>query len=152
VHFATTVAERRGFWFQDPQLCTELLSLFEAYRQRNSLYCLGYVLMPDHLHAVLVQTTEDGTVSRMMEHFKRFTSHRLLRAHCPQAEGWRDLFDDVPVPGSHAIWTKLNYLHWNPCHKGLCTSPEQYQWSSARWYCLQKPGIVQLSDPPFPSL
>ena len=36
---------------------------------------------------------------------------------------------------THAIFLqKLNYIHWNPVRAGLCTLPEEYKYSSARFY------------------
>ena len=29
---------------------------------------------------------------------------------------------------------KLNYVHWNPVRAGLCQWPEEYRYSSARFY------------------
>jgi putative transposase len=152
VHFVTTVTRHRGRWFVEPQLCTEMFSIFENYRRKYELACYGYVLMPDHLHAALLQTTETGTVARLMEHFKRFSSLKLLRVHCPLANGWRDLYDDVPVPGSDAVRTKLDYMHNNPAKSGLVDNPADYRWSSAPYYLGLIPwenSIITLSPNPW---
>ncbi|RPH93635.1 hypothetical protein EHM69_09715 [candidate division KSB1 bacterium] len=133
VHFVTTVTRTRGMWFVEPQLCVELLAILENYRHRFDLDCYGYVLMPDHLHALLLQTTDLGTAGRLMEHFKRFSSRKLLHHHCKDANGWRELFDDVFVPGSDAVRTKLSYLHGNPVRGGLVHVSMDYPWSSARY-------------------
>jgi putative transposase len=148
IHFVTTVTRHRGGWFIDPQLCAELLAIFEIYRIRFELNCYGFVLMPDHLHLLLGQTTEAGTVSRAMEHFKRFTSRRLLHVHCPDAKGWRDAFDDVPVPGADAMRTKLNYMHENPVRAGLAGVATNYIWSSASWFETGQAEMITLTPNP----
>ena len=48
------------------------------------------------------------------------------------------------------VWTvtkrveKLRYMHRNPVKRGLVESPEQWRWSSYRFYRLEEPGPVQV--------
>ena len=36
----------------------------------------------------------------------------------------------------------IDYIHENPCRRGLVDLPEQWAWSSARWY----EGIASVID------
>jgi REP-associated tyrosine transposase len=48
---------------------------------------------------------------------------------------------------SEAFWKqKLDYLHYNPCRKGLVRNPEDWRFSSARFWLTGERGDVQLSD------
>jgi REP element-mobilizing transposase RayT len=76
LHFVTTVTEVRGEWFTTEFACREILRVFEHYRAEFGIICLGYVLMPDHLHALLYQETGDSTISTLMQRFKSYTSQR----------------------------------------------------------------------------
>jgi REP element-mobilizing transposase RayT len=134
VHFVTTVTRERGRWFIDPELCRQILGVFERCRAETNIICLGYVLMPDHLHALVVQTAEGIQVPVLMRRFKRRTSVRCRPNLLLAPTLWRQVYDDVGVPGADACWTKLNYMHWNPVKKGLCEKPEGYPWSSAADY------------------
>lgn len=58
IHFVTLVTRERGRWFVAPELCREILTTFERCRAKENLECFGYVLMPDHLHALLRQCDE----------------------------------------------------------------------------------------------
>jgi putative transposase len=147
IHFVTTVTRRRGSWFTDPGECTVLLELFEGCRAKQDLVCFGYVLMPDHSHVLLYQETVGGCVARCMEAFKKFSSLRLKPASYPPLRLWQVGYDDVPVPGSHAIWTKLRYIHWNPIKGGIVDTPDSYLWSSADYYWNGQEGIVKVVDP-----
>jgi len=40
---------------------------------------------------------------------------------------------------------KLDYIHWNPVKRGLVTSPEQWRWSSYRYYALGEEGSVRMA-------
>ena len=145
IHFITTVTRVRGAMFTDDRICRELLELFEWYRGKFSVDCLGYVLMPDHLHAVLHQEEAEVVVPQLMQGFKKLTSRRCRPARYPKIPLWQSRYDDVPVPGSDAVKTKLNYIHANPVRRGLVEEPEDYPWSSARDYYNEEAGIVTIS-------
>ena len=50
------------------------------------------------------------------------------------------------------VWTtkkrieKLRYMHRNPVKGGLVEAPEQWQWSSYRFYLLDEPGPVRVNE------
>jgi putative transposase len=145
-HFITTVTNVRGDWFVDDDVCRYLLELFEGYRAQQELDCLGYVLMPDHLHVLLRQTTEEGLVTKAIQGFKSVSSRKLRIANYPARLLWRTHYDDVPVPGSEAVTTKIKYMHANPVARGIVSAPEEYAWSSAREILGIEKGIVTLTE------
>jgi putative transposase len=141
-HFVTTVTQERGNWFVEPSACQEILKSLEHARQRFGIVCVGYILMPDHLHALLHQPEENEGVTRMMRSFKSYTSRFLKPDGYPDGPLWRTYYDDVPVPGSEAALAKLGYLHNNPVRRSIVTKPETYRWSSIHEYCESGRGIV----------
>jgi putative transposase len=50
------------------------------------------------------------------------------------------------------VWTeekrieKLDYIHNNPVRRGLVASPEEWRWSSYRWYLNREAGPVKIDD------
>jgi len=50
------------------------------------------------------------------------------------------------------VWTekkrieKLDYIHNNPVRRGLVASPEEWGWSSYRWYLTREAGPVKIED------
>ncbi len=145
IHFVTTVTCVRGDVFTNEKICHEMLELFEWYRNKFSVDCLGYVLMPDHLHVVLHQEEADMLVPQLMQGFKKLTSRRCRPARYPKLPLWQSRYDDVPVPGSDAVRTKLEYIHANPIRRGLVEEPEDYPWSSARDYYNEEVGIIKIT-------
>ena len=145
IHFVTTVTRVRGSWFTKPEICEEILSLFEGYRSKHDVDCYGYVLMPDHLHALLVQQAEGAAIPLLMEGFKSVSSRRIHPAGYPQTHLWSDRYDDVPVPGAEAARTKLEYMLANPVRRSLAERPEMYPWSSARDHFGMGKGIVTVT-------
>jgi putative transposase len=41
---------------------------------------------------------------------------------------------------------KLRYMHRNPVKRGLVTAPEQWRWSSYRYYRLGEEGVVKIGS------
>jgi REP element-mobilizing transposase RayT len=50
------------------------------------------------------------------------------------------------------VWTtrkrveKLRYMHRNPVKRGLVGAPEEWEWSSYRFYLLEEAGPVQVNE------
>ncbi|MBI5058672.1 transposase [candidate division KSB1 bacterium] len=152
VHFVTTVTSVRGQWFVVPSICTEMLEIFEQHRRDTGVICLGYVLMPDHLHALMLQEVDGAIVSEFMRRFKRKTSFPFRPAEYPERDLWRRRFDDNYIPGPDAMHLKLNYMHHNPVKKVFAETAEAYPWSSARDYLLNQPGLVTVAKEKLPPL
>ncbi len=144
-HFVTTVTRVRGQWFTQPKLCNSILELLEGYRKKQNLDCLGYVLMPDHLHVLLRQWEDGPHISCCLRDFKKVSSTRCRPRDFPPVTLWADGFDDVLVPGPRAITTKLNYMHLNPVRKGLILEMDEYPWSSAGFFYKELPSIVTVT-------
>ena len=47
---------------------------------------------------------------------------------------WKRLPLGIDLITSAVFEQKLNYIHYNPVSAGLCTNPEDYYYSSARYY------------------
>src|SRR6266542_513986 len=99
LHFLTIVTSHRGNWFVGKEICTNILKWFEGYRSKFDLICYAYVLMPDHLHALLQQQTADNSVSQAVGAFKRMTAMKSKPDGYPEGSLWQAYYDDVPVPG-----------------------------------------------------
>ncbi len=119
--------------------------------QRKKVAVYGYVIMPNHLHFIWEMLQLNG---KEMPHasFNKWTSSSFLkdlRVHHPLA---LTSFVDESRERKHRFWQrdalavaldskrkleqKLNYLHLNPLqeHWQLAVSPEEYDWSSAKFY------------------
>jgi putative transposase len=142
LHFVTLVTLERGAWFTSDECCRAILESFEFCRSKVGVECLGYVLMPDHLHALLWQQKDEQSISKLVQDFKKFTSRKLQPVDYPGDTLWHIRYDDVPVPGPDAAKTKLAYMHGNPVRRGLVQRPEDYLWSSAVDYVEMQAGIV----------
>jgi len=115
----------------------------------NELYkrdgkCYGFVVMPDHVHA-LVWFPTAGELSPFVKQWKQRTSFaikRFLRSAAAKYIGTFDLLDpiwqrgfyDFNVYSPRVALEKLNYMRWNPVRAGLVETPAAWMFGSARFY------------------
>jgi len=128
----------------------------------------AYVFMPEHVHLVIWPRRPNYDISRILPAVKLPVTRAALsylRRHAPQylarlqdrqpggklahrfwqrGGGYdRNLFTDEEV------WEKINYVHENPVRRGLVQRPEDWLWSSARYYEGNADGVL---TPDFDSL
>ncbi len=115
--------------------------------------------MPEHIH-LLLSEPEIGTPSTVMQVLKQRTAHALLpkkkRADprqrnlfgeaAPRRAFWQARFYDFNVWTTKKRVEKLRYMHRNPVKRGLVASPEEWRWSSYRFYALDEVGAVQVNE------
>jgi putative transposase len=114
------------------------------------LRLLGYVLMPEHVHLVLVPP-EEVRLGGAVGEIKRQSAlwiHDLLqkqggmlmdqmtiiRDGVPRFVLWQRRCYDHNCHTEKDVWEKVNYCHNNPVKRGLVKSPERWEWSSYRYY------------------
>jgi hypothetical protein len=51
---------------------------------------------------------------------------------------------DRNVGDEDIMWKKICYIHQNPVERGLVKKPEDWKWSSARWYAGQREGQIPI--------
>src|SRR6266567_2007343 len=59
---------------------------------------------------------------------------------------WQARFYDFNVWTERKRIEKLRYIHRNPVERELVSSPEQWRWSSFRWYLCVEVGQVRIND------
>ena len=114
-------------------------SLGEAFRfclEKNDAKLLSYVFMPSHLHAVLL--LEGGKLAGLMRDTKKYTAEKSLKQYAIQGKLWQPRYDRVVIWTRQVLATKVTYIHNNPVKAGLVAEPEDWKWSSASDYFLDK--------------
>lgn len=158
LHFITCSCHHRSAKLRSVRSRDRFLAILEQTRQRYRFVVLGYVVMPEHFH-LLITEPELGTPSTVMQVLKQRTAHVLLPKRKRSDPRQQHLFEEPPrLPFWQArfydfnVWTtrkrieKLRYMHRNPVKRGLVASPEQWHWSSYRFYWLDEPGPVRVNE------
>ncbi len=100
-----------------------------------------------------------GSPSTVMQVVKQRTARALLsrRKRRDPRQGklfgeelrrgfWQARFYDFNVWTTKKRLEKLRYMHRNPVKRGLVDAPEQWSWSSYRFYLLDEPGPVRVNE------
>ncbi len=163
--------------------CFDWLPLFEITKgydcvynwfnslQKNRHYINGYVILPNHLHALISFTNNGKNINTIVGNGKRFMAYdiverlrknnreilltKLSNAVRPSDkkrgklhEVFEDSFDCKECFTKKFIEQKLNYIHQNPCTGkwNLVARPEDYLHSSGGFYCAGVQGIFEVDD------
>lgn len=167
LYFVTTSAVDHAHLFRRDVIKRILLDSLNYMRVQHwiSLFC--FVIMPNHLHFI-ARFLEKHPVSDVVREFKKHTSKQIIRqyqaeenygalAFLEQAASdirdqkykvWEDGYDARDIFTPDFLRQKMTYIHNNPCqpHWQLAERPEDYPWSSARFYVLSEPAIIAVDD------
>jgi putative transposase len=125
------------------------LKIFEEVRRKYEFQVVGYVVMPEHIHLLIGEPDEKSVAVTMQVLKQRVSRRSLARGRSRFPEGtvppfWYPRSYDFNVFSEKKIAEKLDYIHWNPVKRGLVASPEQWRWSSYRYYALGENGAVKI--------
>jgi putative transposase len=138
VHFVTFSCFHRCNYLES----AAARDLFEdALQKARTWYrfdVLGYVVMPEHVH-LLVSEPVSGLLAGALKGLKLSVSRRARRRPF-----WLPRYYDFNVQTEAKRLEKLNYIHWNPLKRGLVERPEDWRWSSYRFYEFGDQGRVTI--------
>jgi putative transposase len=159
--FVTFSCYRRRRLLDDDQCKRIVIGTLGAELTKRDGVCIGFVIMPDHVHA-LVWFPQPDQLSQFMQAWKQRTSIQLRRVLKTQLSNYGDSIgaaEPIWQPKNYAfnVWSeskvheKLTYMHENPVRAGLVERAVDWRWSSARWYADRRPvglpiGWVDVSE------
>jgi putative transposase len=136
--------------FADCKCAMAIRDCIELYRQKYQFELKAYVIMPTHIHMILI-LPDNTALSNVMRDLKKYSSvqikriiaenitlraiSRALAQYVPNNPKWsfklwQDRFDDVYLFSEEIYNIKMNYIRNNPVKAGLCQRPEDFEWSS----------------------
>ena len=126
----------------------------------------AYVIMPNHVHAIIGFTNTNKLINTIIGNGKRFMAYEIIkrlkqsndlillqylsknvRSSSQEKnklhEVWDLSFYWIECNSNHFQTQKLEYIHCNPCSGkwSLCETPEKYIHSSAKFYETGEQGI-----------
>ena len=134
-YFVTAVTANRRRLFQVEANADLLLKTLADYRDQGRYQLHAFVIMPDHLHAILTPAPE-VSLEKAMQYIKGGFSFRLKS----KLDVWTKSFNDSQILTLEKFQACKNYIEQNPIRAGLVISAPTYACSSAH--------RVDLSDPP----
>lgn len=119
------------------------LGLLEQYAELYGLDVLGYCLMTNHVHLVLLPYEARGMAKFMREVQMRYAQYRhALERGCGHL--WQGRYYSCAVDPRH-LGTVMRYVELNPVRAGMVAEASAYCWSSAGVHLgLERGGIVAM--------
>jgi REP element-mobilizing transposase RayT len=103
-----------------PNLGSELLTAARRYHELRHWWCDLFLLMPDHVHAILAFPRDPGmtiTIRNWKRGTKRF-----------QHVQWEEGFFDHRLRTDSDVTGKWHYIRRNPLAKNLCGNEDDWKW------------------------
>jgi len=167
LQFITSRVYGRLNLFDSQRLRFLFVELLRQYRQEKGFLLIGWVLMPEHFHLLIKPEPVEST-SGLMQELKKRTAQRTVSLLTEnQGYPWcRKMLSGLRLPATvhsdsrYRVWErrfypygvysekkrleKLNYMHNNPVKRGLVRSPQEWPWSSFRFYYLDDSSLFSM--------
>lgn len=148
VHFLTFNVYRRRRLLDHDHPKRILLGVLNGLLDSLPATCVGFVVMPDYVHALLWFPLP-GQLIHFIHEWKRQSSYSIrvwYRERAPNyahgfGEGnkfWQPKYHAFEIYERNKWLEKLSYMHLNPVRAKLVERAVDWRWSSARWYELQR--------------
>ncbi len=144
-----------------------LLDALDRARREHEFELWAYVIMPEHVHVLLLPRAADFRIASILKTIKQSVSRRAIRFLRAEAPAWVEQLRVTRPSGrseyrfwqqgggydrnfvsAEAAWTAVDYLHNNPVRRGLADCPTDWPWSSACWYAGVGDAILEMDGCP----
>ena len=105
------------------------LGLLQQYSELYALRILGYCLMTNHVHLLVVPRLEGSLARTMREVHGRYARYRNAIERT-SGHVWQNRYYSCPLEGLR-VASVMRYVELNPVRAGLVRVAEDYAWSSA---------------------
>lgn len=120
-HLRLRIAPENPVALTQPSLAPRLLAAAKNYHERYRWHCRVFLVMPDHLHA-LVAFPSDEAMGRVIGEWKRYLarSHHIV---------WQANFFEHRVRRDRDLNETADCIRRNPVVKGLCATASDWPWA-----------------------
>ena len=142
-----------------------VIECFDFCIKNKGMILYSYVIMSNHIHMIV--QSNDSKLSDLIRDFKKFTAKAILVKIQTEPESRREwMLERFKLAteshsrnkkyqfwqlGNHAeeiysekfMWSKIDYIHFNPVRAGIVLNPQDYTHSSASNYVEGK-GILNV--------
>ena len=142
-HHVTQRANARHFILERDIDRKVYLDLLRQSLALQNVAMMGYCLMSNHVHLVLVPSRAESLGLSLKHAHGRYASY-WNAIHQSSGHVWQGRYYSCPLDEPH-LWEALRYPELNPVRAGLVAEPESWIWSSAAVHCAAGPDPGWLS-------
>ena len=129
-YFVTAVTKDRRPIFRDDRAAELMVTDLRLLRDELGFSLVAYVVMPDHVH-LLVVPGEGSGVSRIMQLIKGRFARSWNKAIGSAGSVWQPRFFESVVRTETQLVRWIEYIQCNPVEARLVQAPEDYPYCSA---------------------
>jgi putative transposase len=135
----------------------------ERARDKHGFHLWAYVLMPEHVHLLILPMPSQQEVGPILSTLKMSVSVRAVRWAKEHSPEFLERLADVAPDGSVThrfwqrgggydrnlwspkhVWEAIDYIHGNPVKRELCGRPDEWEWSSFKEWCKPGTGLLNI--------
>jgi putative transposase len=132
-HHVTQRGNGRRFILASDTDRSVYLTLLRENIESCRVSLLGYCLMSNHIHLVVVPRKAEGLARALRQTHGRYASY-WNAVHGSSGHVWQGRYYSCPLDQAH-LWEALRYTELNPIRAGLVAEAESWRWSSALAHC-----------------
>ena len=106
------------------------LGLLKEHSKQFGVEVLGYCLMTNHIHLVVIPKAADS-LSKGIGRTHLLHAQYINQLHGRSGHLWQGRFSSVLLDDEH-MWAALRYVDRNPIRAGMVRKAWNYRWSSVR--------------------
>jgi REP element-mobilizing transposase RayT len=130
-----------------------IVSSLEFLNKQQRILVYAFVIMNNHFHMIW-QMMGEHKREDVQRDFLKYTGQQILKNLRNEASAmlqdlvvnakdrtrqvWERNSLGIPLWSERVFIEKLEYIHYNPVKAGLCKYPEEYKYSSAGFYEMNK--------------
>lgn len=109
------------------------LNILKKWLYKTSVKIWAYCLMNSHFHLLLVPLEKDN-LAKCLHGLTFIYAQYFNSENKRNGRLWQNRYFSCPVDLGEHLWIAARYIERNPVRAGLVVSPEQWEWSSARYH------------------
>lgn len=130
-HVMNRGQSRQDIFFQDDDY-EEFFKIIAEANHHWKIQVYAYCLMRNHYHICL--GTPQGNISRAMRHIDGVYTQRYNRAHHVDGPLFRGRYKAIIIDSEEYLGSVVRYIHLNPVKAKVVEKPQEYPWSSHKFY------------------
>jgi putative transposase len=150
--FVTFCCYHLAPYLNDRLTCQLLIKHIDDARFKHGFKLMGYVIMPEHVHLVMLPP-DDMKLGLVIREIKSLMAREYFAPKKTAASEerifWQKRCYDHNCRSDNSAREKINYCHNNPVKRGLAQEPGNFEWSSYNWYAGKRDVPLAMDQVPF---
>ncbi len=132
VYHVVAKTNRSEFMLESKLVKQMFLVLLKTALKKYPCQLNHFCIMSNHVH-ILIEPLDGTDLSQMMQWLLSVFAIRFNRLYGLKGHVWYDRFKSTIVKSLEHFKNSYRYISENPVKAGMCTSPEEYEFSGLHW-------------------